>query len=97
MAGRATREWPLFHPADAQLPDGNDPSAPAVRLLPQAGTNQYAAEGAKQTTGSVEKLEQHHGPRTGPCSSGRGQLCQRKDCLICGKEIPTAPASTSTT
>jgi hypothetical protein len=71
MAGRATREWPRFHPADAQLPDGNDPSAPEVRLLPQAGVNHLAADDGYRL--DVETLnarrkrhEARHPDRPGP-------------------------------
>src|SRR5262245_32549231 len=44
LTQRARRRWPLWHPADARLPDGTDPTAIDVRLPPQTGDNHTAAE-----------------------------------------------------
>src|SRR5262245_50412806 len=80
LTQRARRRWPRWHPADARLPDGTDPSALDVQLPPQTGDNQTAAEDGYrlyvETLNARRKCHAEtrraHRPRPRPARTARG-------------------------
>src|SRR5262245_23952770 len=79
LTQRARRRWPLWHPADARLPDGTDPTEIDVRLPPQTGDNQTAAEdGYRLYVETLNARRKQHEtrlvdrPGAGSARTGRG-------------------------